>query len=1397
MRRRFSSWLGEGRANSLRRAAWAAGFLVAASACGGGGCNVGCGGGSVIPGGFPKDQRVQNSAAVRITRPGLDFLEQNLGKVVAQALAGEGSSVKDGVMTFTIPESKGSTKLLFITLNYTICAGGPKPDGVPPKCVVEIDLKNIKDVKFESRSPHELKVNLKVPIRMQRLPIEASVIGNVEASLGDGSCSALQFVEVPFEATIDLAAVPDDPKRAVRAGYTKISLPPDKFSFNRDAVGGAFKFCGSGFNDDIANFLKGLITGMILDSLGSQLVGPLTDATCMTPQKLADGTDQCPTGTFNRKDKCRFEDKDDGECVPTLLGLEQRLDLSGFLASLSPGTSGGLDIMLAAGGDMNPAPGTGAAQNGMTLGMLGGAIPQPVSACVPQAPNPLPTGIQLPEVFTANEIPDWKGTSPPHLGIGLAERYLNHAAAGAFNSGLFCIGISSEQVNQLNAGLFSLLLPSIKGLSDKFSPGDTAPAMALGLRPQQPPVVKLGDNLADFSSPLIDLRLKDTDIDFYMWSHERFVRLFTGRIDIAVPINLEAGKDGIGLKFAPKSPLSFTNPRISNNVLLLEKDEAVGKLVESIGGLIPASTFSAIQPFKVDDALASFGLKLTIPEGGVRKIEKGEDRFLGIFGYLEAATAAIPTTTTTARIAKLEVDPKNFVLETVGDAPPRVFVRAHAAEDDGSRRVEYAYRVDRGPWTSFFPERDFTVTSPFFVLQGKHTIYVTSRIAGVVESEGEPVALPVIIDVLPPSLKVKADGHEKVEILAGDLVSNAADLKVEAKVDDGTWAPVAATTRDGKTIRLISVPAEATSIEVRATDEAGNVATITQPLIRGRADPNVGNGGSGGCGCAVPGSAPTSHEGLLAFAGLAALAGVFERRRRRLREAASAGVFVIAAGASGCSCAGGEEEAPACNGKPDLRPVVIGSHTSAAVGKDGTIWVAGYNEGDSSGGTADDFQADLVVGKLDPATGTVAWATVDGVPAPADPGALERNNCGFRNGVLDPGDDVGQYTAMIVDGEGRPIVAYFDRTNGALKVARSTDSGWAIHTVDQKENGWAGKFNAMTIANGKVVVAYQSIELGTGGFARAKVRVASATVDAPSRAEDWSIEDATVEEQTPCVPEVCGSGQKCLAGGSGFQPICAPAATGCDRCGDGETCAKKADGQSGCAKVRPVLGQYVNAIGTGIGLAAGPSGDLGLVFYDRVNGNVRAATRRGGAWSVTPKTAPLDGWTSDVTKNKETGDRGIGATLAIAPNGDWHVAYADGIKESLHYKFVPGGDLAKAAPTVTVDDGASADGTPATAFKDGQHVVGENAQIVVDGADVKIVYQDATSGTLRWAKGAGGAAAKFTRGVVRQDGFAGFWPRLVGGKVVNFYRARGTTTLSDGTEGDPAILGDVRALDAP
>src|SRR5262249_2941040 len=90
------------------------------------------------------------------------------------------------------------------------------------------------------------------------------------------------------------------------------------------------------------------------------------------------------------------------------------------------------------------------------------------------------------------------------------------------------------------------------------------------------------------------------------------------------------------------------------------------------------------------------------------------------------------------------------------------------------------------------------------------------------------------------------------------------------------------------------------------------------------------------------------------------------------------------------------------------------------------------------------------------------------------------------------------------------------------------------------------------------------------------------------------------------------------------------------------------------------------------------------------------------------------------------------------------------------------------------DDGTGIGGQP---FEDGQHLVGDDASLMVSpSGEVRVSYQDATVGKLRYAVGAAGSSAHtWTVKAIDQSGFAGAFSHIVerSGKLelVNWWRA--------------------------
>jgi hypothetical protein len=271
----------------------------------------------------------------------------------------------------------------------------------------------------------------------------------------------------------------------------------------------------------------------------------------------------------------------------------------------------------------------------------------------------------------------------------------------------------------------------------------------------------------------------------------------------------------------------------------------------------------------------------------------------------------------------------------------------------------------------------------------------------------------------------------------------------------------------------------------------------------------------------------------------------------------------------------------------------------------------------------------------------------------------------------------------------------------------------------------------------------------------------------------WSFEDVASDPATPCRELFCGSGTRCIAASG----LCTEtlAADDCPaECGQGTACVDDA-GTKSCMDVvdGSKLDTYPDAIGDYIAVAPDGGGGLGIAFYDRIHGDLVIASKASGHW----ESLVVDGVAPDGT---DTGDVGMGATLFIDGNNDWHLAYADGLSEALRYRVVKGGTEVGGAEVA--DDGLGIEGAP---FEDGQHVVGDDANLfITPGGEVHISYQDATSGTLRHAVGTpSGQGHSWRVSAIEQDSFAGAFSRVIEVRgqlrIANWWRVGGQEVRGD------------------
>jgi len=139
------------------------------------------------------------------------------------------------------------------------------------------------------------------------------------------------------------------------------------------------------------------------------------------------------------------------------------------------------------------------------------------------------------------------------------------------------------------------------------------------------------------------------------------------------------------------------------------------------------------------------------------------------------------------------------------------------------------------------------------------------------------------------------------------------------------------------------------------------------------------------------------------------------------------------------------EESCECVEIDPLEEGLIGRHSDLVL-VEGQPWFSAYSE----------TYGDLVVGAWEEES--FRWFWVDGIPVGE---ALEAGPSGPRGGISAPGEDVGLFTSIAAGPEGQLHVAYYDKSNQALKYAlgRPLWGGydWKVMTLDSEEDSgsWA------------------------------------------------------------------------------------------------------------------------------------------------------------------------------------------------------------------------------------------------------------------------------------------------------------------------------------------------------
>ena len=840
-------------------------LLLLLAACGRtSGCS-GCGGGGPP---FPDKDRVHSAVQMRITEQGIGFFEENLEPLLAGALP-------DG-LDVCVPGGGGD--IIPDLLDWGYCTG--QCDNGEEGCNLSIELGSVDLLLVEPSRVRALVVfeEFEAGFDIDAEPIVDCAI-NVS---GPGFPLQMDLVLQTPEPTRDLTFTVEDPSYFLPA-------------LDIELVGS-----GDGFLDPVCDAINTVldvpgISDVVLLVVGEVMRGPVSD---LLNQFVADFTcrscesvDDCPAAGAQCLDGvCMLGDT----CLPAPLGIEGTLSTREMFGDVASLTARDLSYLATPGSYVEVEDG------GLSLGLIGGAVSER-NRCVPRYPQPLTDEPARSESLRANVGPTGE---PFEVGFAITQLLVDHAMWAFFNSGALCLSLGAETTDQLNSRTLGVLLPGLRDVA-----GDEDAAIAITLSPQVTPRTTFGANIIAevpdedgrlvLEEPAITLVLDDLWIDFHLFVEDRWTRIFSMGVDIEM---------GIGLSFTPDNEVvpvlsdlsaGLSDVRVANLEIVGDDPARLEGLIPVlVGPLLPLLTGALLEPIALPDLL---GFRLDLQDHLVSGIE--DNQFLGIFTALERLEAPEPgggegaraAVQTSAVVVELHVpDTEEFALDGP-DTWKRPFVRLALDAWDATRdaQMEFSWRVDGGLWSLYAPSREITVRDPLFLLQGRHNVEVRARRVDDYRTlDPTPASVGVIIDSEAPRIALEHDADaDLLRIGVSDTVSPTEAIRIEVRVDDTEW--------QGIDTGLFSLDG-ATRVEVRAADEAGNVAEadidVSHQTLIGRASRDARTNGGGGCGggCVVAARSSAMPWPQLALGAFLLVLSI--RRRRSAWVAISVVIALVSAG---------------------------------------------------------------------------------------------------------------------------------------------------------------------------------------------------------------------------------------------------------------------------------------------------------------------------------------------------------------------------------------------------------------------------------------------------------------------------------------------------------------------
>ncbi len=954
--------------------------------------------------------------------------------------------------------------------------------------------------------------------------------------------------------------------------------------------------------------------------------------------------------------------------LPDPLGIEGSVDVAALAGGLSPHAAG-LEVRAFPGGFVSLSGG------GLTLGGIIGLnsdrdpltrtrdLDSEVARCVPPQPTldfgAAPYGLATTSrgTFVLDPAGALVGQPDPAADVllALSSTSLDLIGHHAVTSGALCLEVDGSVLpSNINLGTIALLVPSVGSIGQGDEP------LLLGFRPSGPIGIDIGDGSP--GSPALTLDLDQVELDFYGYLFERYIRLFTVRLSTQVGIDIEfttteSGAPAIMPVLTGLDSASITAEAI-NTDFLREDAAEIAAVVPPIVDLAAPFLGDALGPFELP-AVAGF----TLTDLRTTRLVTDEDVFLGVLGDLGpapadqpepagslAASAAASASSAPARAeteatlvavnvpspaamraALMRATAPSAPMGTRAEVLPEVVIEVADRDRDG-RKLEWTWNLNGGMWRPFTDANPLVIRTPALAFEGEHTVELKARVAGDYRTlDLDPEVISFTIDL--PDDAPQAGDPDASEPSAGGCASGT---------DYGplSWLLV---------LGLIAL--------VRPRRVAAQRLSTPRPSQRQRR--HSSSAGVGALALLMAASLPTALQVGCGSDSRDPAGGVCESHPDCDASCDAGSIGFCLSGS--CECL---DELP--YGR-------LGRYTDLALSTDGEIWLSGYS----------DLYGDLVVTSTSE-VGSIpddAWIFAAGVPD--GPVAIERSQ--VRGGIRAAGDDVGRYTDIAAHPDGGVLVAYFDATDGALGFARFDGESWVSHTVDAsaepgrddpEASAIVGRYASLSLRpdTGRPSIAYQAEIKAEDGSVRSQVRYASAIVDQPASAQDWTF--YVVDELTIPAPEG-DEGDEASA-----DPI--PRGTGL------YLASARARDQT------PVLVYYNRE-----------QGDLMVARYDRVAGNFAA-----------PEVLD-DGGGTNV---------GLYPAVAVGERDELYVSYSSATDASL--LFI---DTDSLTPTL-VDDGYREAGTTEDGLpKPALHRVGADSDIVLTQNGPIVLYQDASALELRMA----------------------------------------------------------------